>query len=72
MPLDEPAERYALDILSDGVVVRAAAVDAPSYVYARADELADFGALQPAFAVRIAQISFTYGRGASIESLLHV
>ena len=72
VPLDEPAERYALDILSGGVVVRAAAVDAPSYVYARADELADFGALQPAFAVRIAQISSTYGRGASTESLLHV
>jgi hypothetical protein len=72
VPLDEPAERYALDILSGDVVRRTITVDRPFADYAPEQELADFGVVQSAVTVRVAQLSPTYGRGAPTERLLHV
>ncbi len=63
VPLGEDAEAYALDILSDGAVVRSLAVETPHALYAGADEIADFGAPQTTLEVRVAQLSRTIGAG---------
>jgi hypothetical protein len=63
VPLGEDSEAYAVDILSGMSVVRTLTVNAPSVLYAVADELADFGAAQTTLSVRVAQLSATVGRG---------
>jgi hypothetical protein len=72
VPLGEETEAYALDILSSGVVVRSIACIAPQALYAAADELADFGALQTSLHIRVAQISATVGAGHAAEVMLAV
>ena len=63
VPLGEESEAYELDVLSGTTVKRTLASDAPSMLYAAADELADFGAAQTSLSVRLAQMSATVGRG---------
>jgi hypothetical protein len=63
VPLAEDAERYEIDILRDGVVVRTLASTQPSILYGNAEELADFGAPQSALDLRIVQMSAVAGRG---------
>jgi hypothetical protein len=70
VPLGEASEQYALDILSNGAVVRTLTVGTPWALYAAGDELADFGAPQTRLAVRVAQISATVGRGFAAETTL--
>lgn len=71
IPLDEPTERYEVDILDGGgAVVRTLASSTPSVVYGAAQQLVDFGALQPAVAVRIYQIGQLVGRGTPAEATL--
>lgn len=72
VPLGEQSEQYALDILSDGNVVRKLTVSAPSVLYPAAAELADFGAVQSVLHVRLAQISATVGRGIAADVTLTV
>lgn len=67
VPLGEEAERYELDILDGGAVVRTLTAAAPSAVYTAADETADFGAPQGSHTFRLAQISAAFGRGAARE-----
>jgi hypothetical protein len=43
VPLSEDAERYEIDILRSGVVVRTLTSAQPSILYRNAEELADFG-----------------------------
>ena len=57
VPLGEESEAYALEILSGGAVVRTIACTSPQALYAAADELADFGAVQTSLHIRVAQIS---------------
>ena len=71
VPLGEDSERYALDILSGPNVVRTITSALPSALYASADELSDFGALQPSLSIRIAQLSATVGRGFAAEAVVH-
>ncbi len=71
IPLGEAVERYAVDILSGDSVLRTIEVAAPSFLYAAADEIADFGLLQSSLSVRIAQISATVGRGIPLHATLH-
>ncbi|WP_377275665.1 glycoside hydrolase/phage tail family protein [Rhizobium sp. R86522] len=56
VPLDEAQERYRLEILDGGTVLRVAEVTEPAWTYAVADELADFGAPQTALGLRIRQL----------------
>ena len=72
VPLGEEQEAYALDILNGVSVVRSLALSAPSYRYPAALELADFGAAQNSFHIRIAQVSTAYGRGPVLERTLDV
>jgi hypothetical protein len=68
VPLGEDGERYALDILSGDAVVRTLDVTSPVALYAAADEIADFGAVQASLHVRVAQLSATVGRGVATEA----
>lgn len=63
VPLGEDSENYALDILSGGSVVRTLSSAAPFTLYTNAMELADFGSVQSALHIRVAQLSSTVGRG---------
>jgi len=70
IPLGEDSERYALDILSGGEVVRSLVTTQPSALYAAADEVADFGAPQASLAVRVSQLSATVGAGIPAHAVL--
>ena len=70
VPLGEQAEAYVLEILSGGAVVRSIACTSPQALYAAADELADFGAVQTSLHVGVAQISATVGAGYAAEVTL--
>ena len=57
IPLDEPFERYRVEVL-DGTdaVIRAAEVATPEWTYPLADEVLDFGGRQASLAVTIRQL----------------
>ena len=63
VPLGEESERYELGILDDEDVLRTQIVNAPEWFYPAAQELADFGSLQPNIALSLRQLSTTVGRG---------
>ena len=67
VPLGEDGEAYRLDILAGDSVKRSIACTAPQAVYVAADEVADFGALQPSLHLRVAQISGTVGVGRATD-----
>ncbi|MDI7861255.1 glycoside hydrolase/phage tail family protein [Rhizobiaceae bacterium n13] len=56
VPLDEPEERYRVEILDGETIVRTSEVTAPTWTYLAVDEIADFGALQSQMRVRVRQI----------------
>ena len=64
VPLGEDSESYALDILDGDTVVRTLTASSTSATYAAADQAADFGTPPPALAVRVYQLSASYGRGS--------
>jgi hypothetical protein len=72
VPLGEQTEAYTLEILSGGAVVRSIACTSPQALYAAANELADFGAVQTSLHIRVAQISATVGAGHAAEVTLAV
>jgi hypothetical protein len=72
VPLGEDSEQYAVDILSGATVVRTVTVSASMFLYAAADELADFGMPQAALSVRVMQLSATVGRGFAADVTLLV
>ena len=70
-PLGEASESYEVDILdAAGAVVRTLATDVPTVTYTAADQIADFGAAQPAVTVRVYQLSARIGRGSPAEGIL--
>jgi hypothetical protein len=52
---DEGFERYRLEILDAGSVIRTVETSEPGWIYASADELTDFGALQTSLTFRVSQ-----------------
>ncbi|WP_375411222.1 glycoside hydrolase/phage tail family protein [uncultured Bradyrhizobium sp.] len=72
VPLGEETEAYALEIVSGSAVVRTIACTSPQAVYAAADELADFGAVQTSLHIRVAQLSSTVGAGLAADVTLRV
>jgi hypothetical protein len=56
IPLEEPFERYRLEILDGTSVRRTAEIDSPGYLYPAAAELADFGTPQPDLRIRVRQM----------------
>jgi hypothetical protein len=69
---DEAVERYEVDVLQAGTVVRTLPASAPEVLYASAYESADFGIAQTVIAVRIVQLSASVGRGRALEAVLPV
>jgi hypothetical protein len=68
VPLAEDAEAYVVEIMDGAVVKRSLTTGAPSVLYTAAQQSADWGApLGPgaALAIRIVQMSQTFGRGAA-------
>jgi hypothetical protein len=63
VPLGESAERYEIDILDGGEVVRTLAAATPSASYTAAQQTADFGGLPSPLDVVAYQVSPEYGRG---------
>ncbi len=63
VPLAEDMERYEIDILKGGTVVRTLTSTQASILYGNAEEAADFGAPQSSLNLRIAQMSAVAGRG---------
>ncbi len=64
VPLGEETEAYGLDILDGGGAVRRSVASATTeWLYAHADELADFGGPQGQISLRVAQLSRVAGRG---------
>ena len=72
MPLGEDVERYEVDVLSAGTVLRTLAATAPAALYDNAAELADFGVPQDALSLRVAQLGATVGRGTPAEATLTI
>ncbi|MEN6541993.1 glycoside hydrolase/phage tail family protein [Parvibaculum sp.] len=73
VPLGEEEERYALDILSGGSVVRSFDVTSAALSYSSAMQIEDFGSATFAtLNFRVAQISRAFGRGTAREATLHV
>lgn len=70
VPLGEEHEAYRLEVMDGASVVRRIDVALPSFFYAAADEIADFGAPQPFLDVRIAQLSASAGPGRWREARL--
>ncbi|MFT0860927.1 baseplate multidomain protein megatron [Ancylobacter sp. G4_0304] len=70
VPLNEASERYRLDILSGGAVVRSFETTMPSQLYASAQETADFGGPQAALDIRVVQLSASVGAGAPLDAHL--
>lgn len=65
IPLDEPTERYEVDVMDGGTVVRTISTTSPSCVYTAAQHTADFGSAQPSVSVRVYQIGQLVGRGTA-------
>lgn len=63
VPLGEESEMYEVDILDGGTVKRTLTSSAPSVTYSSADQIADFGSLQPSVSVKVYQTNLVFGRG---------
>ncbi len=63
VPLGEEEERYEVDILDGTLIKRTILSTMPHIVYSAAAQTEDFGAPQTSVAVRIHQMSATFGRG---------
>ena len=72
VPLNEDAEAYRLEVLDAGTPVRSQVTASPAYLYAAADQIADFGAPQAAYTIRVAQLSATAGAGFTLTETLNV
>jgi hypothetical protein len=72
VPLGEESEAYELDVMNGAAVARTIAAATPTCRYTLAQQMADFGAAQSGFSVRVAQLGTAYGRGPTLEKFLNV
>lgn len=70
--LDEPEERYRVEVLKGTQVKRTVEVTEPRLVYTAADELADFGAPQAALGFRVRQIGRAVPLGLAAEAVIEI
>lgn len=63
IPLDEPFEKYRVEILSSGFAVRTVQTGEPHFDYPLADEINDFGSGQTQITFRVRQLGFTMPDG---------
>ncbi len=72
IPMDEPQERYRVDLAAGGDVVRSVELTEPSLLYPAADELADFGARQTAIDVTVRQMGRAVPLGVPARSVINL
>ncbi|CAN1509821.1 Tip attachment protein J [Rhabdaerophilaceae bacterium] len=72
VPLGEDREEYILQIYNGPSVRRSVTLQAPSYFYSNADELADFGNAQGQLELAIAQVSAQVGPGTALRITLPI
>ncbi|CUX08768.1 baseplate multidomain protein megatron [Agrobacterium genomosp. 13] len=70
IPLDEPSERYRLEVLDGGAARRMAEVSEPVWLYAAADELTDFPTLRDHISVRVRQLGRAVPSGVAAQAIL--
>jgi hypothetical protein len=70
VPLGEDAERYEVDILDGGDVVRTLTSTTPAVTYTTSQQTTDFGSPQTSYAVRVYQLGASYGRGQARETIV--
>ncbi len=70
VPLAEESERYEVDIMSGTTAVRTLSANEPSVVYSAAEQIADFGATQPACTVIVFQLGAVFGRGSPAAAVV--
>ncbi len=63
VPLSEDVEAYEVDVLNGAAVVRTLSASSQTVVYPIAQQAVDFGAPPPSVAVKVFQISPSFGRG---------
>ena len=68
--LAEDSESYEVDIMAGAVVKRTIAASAPSAAYTAAQQIADFGSVQPAVSVKVHQLGAVYGRGTAAAAVV--
>lgn len=71
IPLEEPQERYLVEVLdADGAVLRDAEACGPSFLYAASAALSDFGAPPAAIRYRVRQIGWTVASGLPAQATI--
>lgn len=68
--LEEDGERYELEVLAAGDVLRRVPLDAANFTYTAAQQQADFGEVPERVQLRVCQISPVVGRGQTTEAEL--
>ena len=63
VPLGEATEAYEVDIMNGAAVKRTLTSSTPAVTYTAAQQIADWGAAQTTYALRVVQKSATFGRG---------
>ncbi|ODT53455.1 MAG: hypothetical protein ABS59_07145 [Methylobacterium sp. SCN 67-24] len=71
-PLGEESEAYRLTIHRAGAVIRIIDTDRSSLLYTSANEIADFGAVQPQLDIAVAQLSTAAGAGQAWRGLVTI
>jgi hypothetical protein len=66
-PIGAPAEGYVLQILDGSTVKRAVDTGSPDYLYAAADQTADFGSPPSSLRLRVAQVGLDGSPGVNTE-----
>jgi hypothetical protein len=72
IPLDEPDERYLVEVMDGGEVKRSVEVGVPAFVYAGADELADFGARRDVLDLRVRQMGRAVPLGIPARAVINL
>ncbi len=72
IPLDEPEDRYRLELMAGVTVMRSVDVAGPFYLYTDSLELNDFGAAQTSFRIRLRQLGRAVPLGIALETNIPV
>jgi hypothetical protein len=72
IPLDEPQERYRVELMAGATVLKSFDLDTPSLLYPAEDEVADFGGLQPAIDFRVRQMGRAVPLGIPARAVINL
>ncbi|MEN9895783.1 MAG: hypothetical protein RIR97_1635, partial [Pseudomonadota bacterium] len=72
IPLDEPVEKYRIEILNTNAVLRSAETTSPGWTYPASAELADFSSPQPRISVRLRQLGTIVADGLPLNATIPI